>query len=115
MERFKIGEDTLKLITKIIIPAIVVSFISIAVEIKHKTAKFWNSLLSILISVGGAYLFSDYILATVPAKYIVLIVSLVAILVDKLMSWILFEFNVGGLMDKLTEIGLNWLKNKVKK
>lgn len=106
------NEEGLKFLTKIIIPALVVSFISIAVEIKHGTAKFWNSFLSIIISVGGAYLFSDWILASVAEKHIVLIVAVVAIMIDKLISWILFEFKIDVLMDKLTEIGLERLKRK---
>jgi len=109
-----LNKETFAFLTKIIFPAFIISVIGLAVEIKQGKAKFWNSFLSIFISVGSAYIASDYILATVQEKYIVLVVALVVLTSDKILGWIIFKFNIDLFLTNLSNSILEYLKNKIK-
>jgi hypothetical protein len=71
-----------------------------------------NVLLSLLIGIGGAYISSDVILDTFQAKYISIVIAIVAIISDKIGEWLIFKFKVDIFLTSLVEVFISALKQK---
>ena len=83
----------------------------IAIQIQRKKATVIGSLISIFVGVGMAYLTNDFIIKIASKELYPIILSLIAIVSDKIMEFLVFKLDVGIYIEKLLDL----LFDKIKK
>ena len=107
------NEENASFIIKTLYTALVASGIGIAAKkLSGKKITFITAILSLFIGVGVAFLSHDLIYYYVTEKARTIVVSLTAILGEKIANYLIFKFNVNLFLDAIQETFLNYFKNK---
>lgn len=89
-------EQHLKVIIKVIVPAIIGVVIKLGVEMKKNGGKisFLNASSSFCMGIGVVWLCRDLVQNTFPEDIIPIVFAFLAIIVDKLAEFLIYEFKV---------------------
>ncbi len=93
---------------KILLPALVAVSIKIAIQSKNKPVSVLQIIVSFVTGVGSAYLFSGIILENFSDSWATIYIAVTAISGEKIGQWLIYKFNVEGLIESL----INGFRNK---
>lgn len=112
-----LNNEFIAFITKIIIPALITTAIAIAIDVKNNITKVsWITvLMSIIIGLGGSYIFGDMIMENVQSKAVPVAVSAVTLLTEKTFKFFIHRFKVDELIVSIIDLLLGTsLKDKTR-
>ena len=108
MER--IPQDLKDLLVKIIIPSLVAVSIKLAIQSRQEKLSIFNSIMSVVIGVGCAYLSSYWVLnhfenASIP-------IACITLIGEKIGYWLIYKFNFDIIGDSLIQYFIDKYKKK---
>lgn len=111
-----VQQEYSELVTKILIPAFITVAIGVAVEMKNDKSKvsLLSVILSLIIGLGVAYLFSGFILEKFKGGNILLVAGLITSISEKLAKYFMNRLNIDIFLTALVEYAYQKLKNFLK-
>ena len=82
----------------------------VLIEVKNKKASILGSLISLFVGLSVTYLVNPYVEITFPKKYYVITIGLVAILSDKIIQFIVFQFDIGIYLQAFLDYTISKIK-----
>jgi hypothetical protein len=103
-ERF-INNEIYIFISKIIFPAFLAVGVKLAIEMRKNKAKIslLNISLSMIIGVGGAYIFSGLVQKNCDDEYIPMVIALIAMTAEKIGEFIIYKLNIDKVLTSLVD------------
>jgi hypothetical protein len=111
-----VQQEYSELVTKILLPAFITVAVGVAVEMKNNRDKvsFLSVLLSLVIGLGVAYIFSGIILERFKGGNILLVAGLITSISEKLAKYFMNKLNVDIFLTAIAEYAYQKLKNFLK-
>ena len=111
-----VQQEYSELVTKILLPAFITVAVGVAVEMKNNRHKVsvLSVILSIVIGLGVAYLFSGVILENCKGGNIIIFAGLVTSLSEKIFKFFMYKFNIDIFLTAIAEYAYQKLKNFLK-
>jgi hypothetical protein len=97
---------------KIFIPAFIAISIKIATQVKKEKMTFTRVLMSFVVGVGCAYFVYPFVNNEIQNSYIPLIVAIVAISGEKIAEYIIYKFDVDGVLGAIIDALIDRFKNR---
>lgn len=94
------------LFVKVLIPALVGVSINLAITSRKKTMSIFNIVMSVIVGVGMAWMFSFPIGHFFSEDWQSPMIALVGISGDKIANWLIYRFNV----DKFIDLLIDWYR-----
>lgn len=104
IEKLSQFEEQVAFFFKVILPSILGVSIKIAVQVKREQMTWFRMLLAYICGVGLAWLCAPVIVDAVSKNYVPLVIAIVAISADKVFEYIIYKFDVDGLLTSLFEV-----------
>ncbi len=111
-----VQQEFSELVTKILLPAFITVAVGVAVEMKNNRDKVsvLSVILSLIIGLGVAYLFSGFILENFKGGGILLVAGLVTSISEKIAKYFMNKLNVDIFLTAVFEFAYQKLKNFLK-
>lgn len=96
-------EDLYQFVVKIVIPATVGVSLKVAIQMRKEKISFINVVLSFVVGIASAYLFSSIIDNNVPKDYQSIAIAIVAISGEKIGEWLVYRMNIDGFLQAILD------------
>lgn len=106
----KISDETWNWICKVLLPALAAMTISVATQMKNKTANWLTTSTSVVIGLCTAYIFGYFIIDYFSAHTSPIMIAAIAMCGEKISYWLLYNFN----FDVIGEAIVSAIKSKIK-
>lgn len=107
----RIPDDLWNWICKVLLPALAAMTISVATQMKNKTANWLTTSTSVIIGICMAYIFGGFIVDYFSAHIAPIIIAVITICGEKISYWLLYKFNFDAIGDAIVKV----IKNKIGK
>lgn len=103
IEKLQNIEEYIATFFKIILPSILGVSLKIVTQVRREDITPMRMLLAYIGGVGLAYLCAPAILDSVPKNYASIVIAVVAISADKILEYVIYKWDIDGLLKVLTE------------
>lgn len=110
------NNEIYQFIIKIIFPAFIGVGVKLAIEMKKSNTKLsaFNICTSMLIGVSMAYIFSGVVQRIFHETYVPGIIAVIAMMSEKIGSWLLYTFKVDILVAAIIDTCFSWISKTFK-
>ena len=113
IEKFNNFEEYVGTFFKIILPSILGVSLKIVTQVKREDVSPFRMMLAYIGGVGLAYLCAPVILDSVPKNYASIVIAVVAISADKILEYIIYKWDIDGILKALTDNIKQFLVNLI--